>query len=46
MTTKRKPSLKKLDIKKPENFELEKARVAVERLIRENKEWVKEMAKK
>ncbi len=46
MTTKRKPPLKKLNVEKPKNFDLDKARVAISRLIQENKEWVREMAKK
>ena len=46
MTTKRKPTPSKPEIKKPENFDLPRARAAIERLIQDNKEWVKEMAKK
>ena len=46
MTAKRRPTTKKLDIKKPENFDVEKGRVAIERVIQENKEWVREMANK
>jgi hypothetical protein len=36
----------KPQIKKPENFDLKEAEAAVMKLIRENKEWVKEMATK
>jgi hypothetical protein len=46
MTTQAKPSKKKTQIKKPENFDLEKGRETALRIIRENEEWVKEMAKK
>jgi hypothetical protein len=46
MTTRRKSASKPTDTKRPKNFDLDKAGAAVKRLIQENKEWVKEMAKK
>ena len=46
MTTQSDRSIKKPQIKKPDNFDLEKGREFVLRIIQENKEWVKEMAKK
>jgi hypothetical protein len=41
-----KASTKSMEIKRPENFDLEKARVTVRRIVQENKEWVREMAAK
>ncbi len=41
MTTQAKPELKR-----PAKFNLKKAEVVVKKIIRENKEWVKEMADK
>ena len=43
MTTKQQ---RRPEIKRPENFDLKEAEAAVMKLIRENKEWVKEMAAK
>ena len=34
------------EVKKPENLDLSKAKAFAEKIIRENKEWLKEMAKK
>ena len=36
----------KPSIKKPRTLDLEKGRAIVEKVIRENQEWLKEMAKK
>ena len=33
-------------IKRPENFDLKKGEAVVQKVIRENKEWLKEMADK
>ena len=33
-------------IRRPEKLDLDKARVAVTKIIKENKEWLKEMADK
>lgn len=41
MTSEARPS-----IKKPGNLDLEKARKMAEKIIRENKKWLKEMADK
>ena len=46
MTTQAKRPIKNTELRKPENFDLKKARTAVLRIIQENKEWVREMAKK
>jgi hypothetical protein len=46
MATQRKPAIDKPELKKPENFDLERARATVMRIIQENKEWVREMAAK
>ena len=40
-TTKTRPS-----IKRPATFDLKKAEAVVQKVIRENKEWLKEMADK
>jgi len=37
---------KKPQVKKPERLDLKKARVAVKRMVEENTEWLKEMAKR
>ncbi|HEY7268920.1 MAG TPA: hypothetical protein VH951_03760 [Dehalococcoidia bacterium] len=42
MTTEAKPT----NVKRPENLDLEKARVIVAAILKENKEWLKEMADK
>jgi hypothetical protein len=39
MDTKAKP-----DLQKPREFDLKRAQAIVNKLIRENKEWIKEMA--
>ena len=36
----------KPEIKKPENLDLSKGEAVFEKIIRENKEWLKEMANK
>jgi hypothetical protein len=41
MTNKARPQ-----IKKPENFDLKKFNAVAEKIIRENKEWLKEIADK
>jgi hypothetical protein len=41
MTTQTRPQ-----IKSPKNIDLEKAQFVVQKIIRENKEWLKEMADK
>ena len=46
MATQRKPAVDKMELKKPENFDLEKGLVNVKRIVLENKEWVREMAAK
>ena len=33
-----------IELKKPENLDLEKGKLIVEQVIRENQEWLKEMA--
>ena len=34
----------KPELKKPENFDVKKGSVAVDKVIRENQQWLKEMA--
>ena len=51
MATQRKPeaqqpAFEKPVIQKPENFDLEKGMEVALRIVRRNKEWVREMAKK
>ena len=46
MTRQAKTAIKKMDLKMPKNFDMEKGLATVERIIRDNKEWVKEMAAK
>jgi hypothetical protein len=41
MTTKQ-----KRELKKPTKFNLKRAEATVDKIIRENKEWIKEMARK